>query len=472
MLYFCFVCISIPDAKNPAMSRSIFVVMSLGLILLLSSCKTTKPVKPMEEYESFFEEKISIINIPIRIDAIELQNSLNEQMDGILYEDKDMKDDNLAIIAEKKEDIELSIDSQLVKYKVPLALDIKYDAGITTVGASGAIAIDFKTAFTILENWDLETITEIVGYEWIEKPKVRFVGISLPIGFIANLVLNNSRSTITKAIDDQVKQNLDLPVIIRDAWRQMHDPLLVSEEYNTWLTVNPVDIGMTPLSLQEDKITSTVVVSSKPRVKIGEKPEARPVSSLPGFRYLGETKEDFEINIQSEITYDEAERLGKMNLVGETFSSGKRSVTIQDLELYGQGNKLIISTKMVGSYNGEIYMQGKPVYNPNRNSIDLEDLEFTLGTRNFLYKSASWLLKSTIRKKVQENLDFLLDANLNDMKDQMAKQLEEYKITESISLKGELDDLGIQNAYLAPEGIKVFLTITGKLNVDVTGLQY
>jgi hypothetical protein len=228
---------------------------------------------------------------------------------------------------------------------------------------------------------------------------------------------------------------------------------------------------MTRLRLDNDKITSTVVVQSKPRVMIGQKPEARTPADLPGFEYRGETNEDFEINIQSEITYEEAERIGKMNLVGETFSSGKRAVTIQDLNMYGKGNKLIVSTKMTGSYNGEIYMEGKPVYNPRKNTIDIEDLDFTLDTRNFLYKSASWLLKSTIKKKVQENLDFLLDANMNDLKDQMAKQLENYQITKGITLKGELDDLAIQNAFLAPEGIKVFLSISGKLNVDVTGLN-
>ncbi|MCH2083469.1 MAG: DUF4403 family protein [Saprospiraceae bacterium] len=459
------------DTKNANMSRNYFPFFVIILILTLSSCKTTKPVRPMEQYDDFFEEKTSILNIPIRIDAKELQYSLNQQMDGLLYEDDNIKDDNLMVKASKKEDIELEIDSQLVKYKVPLALWIKYDAGITNVQAEGAIALDFKTAFTIQNNWELETTTEIVSFDWIQKPKVKLIGVSLPIGFIADLILNNSKSTITKAIDEQVKANLDLPKVIGDAWKQMHDPLLISPEYNAWLTVNPTDIGMTPLRLDDDKITSTVVVQSKPRVMIGQKPAAQDPFELPDFEYRRDTNEDFEINIQSEITYEEAERIGKMNLVGETFSSGKRAVTIQDLNMYGKGNKLIVSTKMTGSYNGEIYMEGKPVYNAQKNTIDIKDLDFTLDTRNFLYKSASWLLKSTIKNKVQENLDFLLDANMNDLKDQMAKQLENYPITKGITLKGELADLAIQNAYLAQEGIKVFLSISGKLNVDVTGLN-
>ena len=425
----------------------------------------------MEQYNDFFEEKISTLNIPIRINAKELQNSLNEQMQGLLYEDDNINDDDLMVKAEKENDIELEIDSQLVKYKVPLKLWIKYDAGITTLQATGAIELDFKTAFTIQNDWSLETVTELQGYKWLEKPKLKVIGISVSVGLIADLVLNNSKKTITEAIDEQVKNNLDLPTIIGEAWDQMHQPLLVSEEYNAWLTVNPQNIGMTRLKLDNDRITSTVIVESKPRVRIGQKPQAEVPSRLPVFNYLSSNQEDFAINIQSEITYTEAERIGKSNLVGETFSQGKRSVTIQDLQLYGKGNKLIVSTKMTGSYNGEIYMVGKPVYNERKNSIDIEDLDFTLDTKNFLYKSAGWLLKSTIRKKVQENLDFLLDANMNEMKDQMAKQLENYKITEGIILKGELDELAIKNAYLAPEGIRVFLSITGKLNVEVNGLN-
>ena len=63
----------------------VFHLLLATIILGSGSCKTTKPVQPMEHYEEYFEEKTSFINIPVRIKIDELENMLNEQFDGLLY---------------------------------------------------------------------------------------------------------------------------------------------------------------------------------------------------------------------------------------------------------------------------------------------------------------------------------------------------------------------------------------------------
>ena len=116
----------------------------------------------MEEYEERPEDLTSYLNIPIKISLKSLEQSINNQLEGIIYEDKDMQDgDNMMVRAEKKEDIKLSVDSQSIKYKLPLGLWIKYDIGISNVEADGDIALDFKTSFKITEDWKVETITEV-----------------------------------------------------------------------------------------------------------------------------------------------------------------------------------------------------------------------------------------------------------------------------------------------------------------------
>src|SRR5690606_15193440 len=117
-------------------------------------CGSSRPVRPAEEYEALFEERISVINIPVDISLRELERSLNQQLKGVLYEDKDLRDgDNMRIRAEKRQDIRLGIDSQLIKYRVPLDLWIQYDLGISKVEAEGELSVDFKTAFAIGPDW-------------------------------------------------------------------------------------------------------------------------------------------------------------------------------------------------------------------------------------------------------------------------------------------------------------------------------
>lgn len=443
------------------------------IVFSLFACNTTKQLsKPMEQYDERFEDLISTISIPVKIPLEDLEKSLNVQMEGLLYEDGDMNDgDNMMVKAEKKEDITLTIDSQMVKYRVPLALWIKYDAGLTNLEAEGEIALSFKTAFFINEDWQMETLTEIESHEWMKKPTLKMGALNLPVGFVANIVLNKSRLTIAKSIDEMVKENFKLDEIVKEAWTQMFDPILISEEYNTWLQVNPENITMTPLNVENEVISSTIIIESKPEVKLGERPDQNEITPLPPFQYSSEKMEDVTIHLSTEIPYPEAERIAKQSMMGETFESKGRSVTVEDIELYGQGNKLIVNTQLSGSYNGNIYLQGKPEYNTNRNSIDIKDLKFTLESRNFLLRSAAWLLKSTMRKQIQENMDFLLDYNLKEIQTQMQEQLQNYPLTEQIFLNGNLDELNIQNAYLAPDAIKVEIALKGRLDVLVKGFN-
>ena len=445
------------------------------LILLLSNyaCKTSQLVKPMEEYDERTEAKISNIHIPVKVSLKELEKSINEQMQGLIYEDNDMNDgDNMMVRAEKREDIKLSVDSQMIKYTVPLGLWIKYDIGFSNVEAVGDIALDFSTSFNITEDWEIETSTKLNDYEWLKRPKLKMAGISLPVGSIANLILSQSRTQITESIDTMVAENFKLRELVEDAWSKLFEPFLVSEDYNTWLIVNPQRIAMTEMLLSQDTISSTIVVQSAPEVKLGVlAPEKRPVQSLPLFQYSDLEAEDFEIHLRTAVTYEEAERLAKVQLVGETFEQGSRSVTIEDIELYGNGDNLVVNTKLSGSYDGEIYLTGRPVYNRRKNAIDIKDLKFTLETRNFLVKSAGWLLKSTIKKKIQENMDFLLDYNMTEMKAQFQEQLQDYKVTEGVVINGFLEEMNIENAYLAPEAMQVELVLRGNINVLVKGLK-
>ena len=153
----------------------------------------------MERYDTRQEEQISVLHLPVRVNLRELESSLNEQLDGLIYEDDSMNDgDNMMVKAQKTDTISLTVDSSTVKYRVPLSLWVKYDAGITNLEAEGDIALTFNTGFAIRDDWSVETQTTLMGYEWLKKPKLRTFGVSLPVGFIANVILDQGRETMTK----------------------------------------------------------------------------------------------------------------------------------------------------------------------------------------------------------------------------------------------------------------------------------
>ncbi|TXB68821.1 DUF4403 family protein [Phaeodactylibacter luteus] len=442
------------------------------LPLLLSGCKVTKPVRPMESYEDPFEEQVSVINLPIDIPVDELQALLNQQLYGTLYEDNNLRDgDKMMVRAVKQGDIEIGIDSQSITYSVPLDLWIRYDLGISTAEATGQITLDFKTGFDIGADWEIRTQTAVAGYEWQQKPRVKMGFIDLPVGFIADLVLRNSKWRIATAIDDVVREQFNLRKTVEEAWKEMFNPILVSEDYNTWLTVNPQFIGMSPVQMGNNRIQATIYVETRPSVKIGQRPDPAFPRPLPPLRISEVEGLDFTLHLNTKVSYDEAERIAKQELIGESFSYGRRSVTIEDLEFFGQGNNIVINTTLSGTYNGSIYLLGTPVYNTLSNKLEIKNITYTLDTKNFLFRSAGWLMKSTIKNKIAENVNFLLDYNLKDLQEQFQEQLREYEVATGVILNGALEAVDIRNAYLTADGMMVDLALKGNLDVRIRGLS-
>ncbi len=452
------------------MSNRIFLLLFLFFVIL-SSCKTSQPTRPQEYYQQLSTEApLSSINIPIRIYKDELLQSINQQLGEVIYADNNMEDDGMAFQAKKREGITLNIDGQFIKYLIPLDLWIKKDVFLSTVEAEGSLALEFQTQYQILEDWTLETKTTVSNYNWIKKPVVKLGFAELPITPIANIILNQAKTQLAGAIDEEVKAAFDLKASMQNAWKEMNEPYLLSPEYQAWLRLQPQSMEMTPLTAVGNTIQSTVTVFSRPLISIGEKPKTEKPGYLPDFKQSAGVPDNFNLFLDTSIPFGEAQRISKQNMQGEVFSYGNKQVTVEDVELFGQGNKLVVNTKLKGSYNGNVYLIAQPKFNDKRNKIELADVDFDFSTQKSLLKSASWLFKGSLKKKVQENLNFYLDYNLKETEETIRKELENYPLAPGINLRGALDQLSVSHVYVAADAIRVQIGLSGNLNLEIKGI--
>ena len=97
------------------------------------------------------------------------------------------------------------------------------------------------------------------------------------------------------------------------------------------------------------------------------------------------------IHINTEISYEEAERIAKPTSGSKPFTGQKRSVTggRSPGTLRARKQDCCQYTVLSGSYNGSIYLVGKPNYNFRKNTIEIEKLDYELSSRNFLLKFGS-----------------------------------------------------------------------------------
>jgi Domain of unknown function (DUF4403) len=416
------------------------------------------------------ESNLSQVSVPIKLKIAEIEKLINEQIDGVLYKNNELAGenaDNLKIKAEKAEDISISFDGSHINYRVPLKIWIKKEIAFTAVEAEGAIALRFSTEYKIEKDWKLTTRTQVLDYDWLQKPHLRFGVLELPIKFIVNTILEKSKTLLCTTLDEELAKNFDLQKQINDAWKTLQSPILASEEFDLWITILPTKVGMTPLLSDGEIIKSTIMVQTYTNALIGEKPEIKQPVPLPAFQLLADIEESFSLHLNTDISYEKAEKIAQKYVIGQTYSFGKRSVKVEGLKLYGTGDQFVLETDLTGSFKGNIRLTGRPVFDREKNEIEIKSLEYQLETKSLLIRVFNWLFQRRIKKTLKKYSRIQLSEKLNELMITAEKELENFEIAENVFLNGKLCKLEIKNLQLNDKGLEVSITSTGKINLFI-----
>jgi len=457
--------------------------------ILLSSCvwvacqpSRFEPKQPEESYSTTHVQTprlISTVSAPVEIPLAEIEKQINAQVNDVLYEDNSLEDngnDNLMLKVWKRENIRLEADNAGFLITVPLKVWAK--KGVNVLGmvsyqeTTFALNARFVSAFSVNPDWQAVTTTTARGYEWIEKPYVRLGIIEVPITGIVGRILDQEQPKIASQMDAHLKNQLNFKPIIQHLWQTLHQPVQVSQQYNVWLRVTPLEIWMTPLVANGQAATARIGIKAHTETLIGQKPAPVVTSTVLALQTNAQATDDFQLGLTGEISHAAATQMAAAELVGKTFSfqNGSRKVTITSVDLYGNKNNLVIKTGITGSLEGTLYLVGKPYFNPQSQAIELSQLDFALDTKDRLVKAANWLAHGTLVKRMQENLKLPLATQLETARKNIQAQLVNRQLMKGVALNGTLDEFTPGEVIITPQSIVAVVTAKGKLGLKINGL--
>lgn len=461
------------------MNRRIIPLLAIPLCLFFAQCagpKITNAPKPQESYNKYEDTPLlSYLTIPVLITVDDLVNSLNKSTSGeALYEDfafDDNNNDGLMLSIWKSQRISLSFQGNNIKYRIPLKIWVKKELLFGAAAeAEGELALNFKTTYRLNSDWTIGTQTEVEWHEWLARPVLKTGLGSISVETIANVALNRSKRAIAQALDEYVSEEINLRPYVQSAWNAIQDPVLLDEQYQMWTKTTPLSISMTPIQTVGNAIQAKIAIECMNDVTFGKEPGFRANTVLPELTLIDDVPDEFTMQFAAEVPFPEAERLARAAMAGQTFESGKKNVKIEDVRLWGSDDRVVVNTRLSGSFNGEIYFIGKPEFNAMDNSLEVKDLDFHVDTKNTLLRSASWLFKGPIRKKMAAAMTFPLAENIGAVRSSAQESLTNYEIQPGILLNGKLDSVGVQRVRVTPAGIRADLFSKGKVGVDVKGL--
>ena len=471
-------------------------VLSLGIslapMLFFTQCSpkgTSQPAAPKENYrysdmQIQNEKNVSVVNIPVEIPLGELEKQLNTQLNGLIYEDKSYDDndsDNLKAKVWKMSPIKVQAIDSTFLFEVPLKVWVSVGYKVSPLGLtlSGhketefALRIRFISKMHISRDWQVVTETSVDSYDWIKEPVISVAGISLPVKSMVSRTLSRNFEKITKAIDEQVGETIELKKYVRQAWDLARRPVELSKEYNTWLVVVPTGLVMTPLRVKNNVIRSTIGLRGYTQtITATESPEILSEARLPDLEIVEKIPGAFRVGLISMISYQEATRLAKAEFLGKnfSFSSGRYVVEVTDLGLFGQDEYLIIKAVLKGSMNGTIYLRGTPHYDPVTKNLSLKNLDYDLDTRNVLFKTAGWLLQGKFSAMIERNFVFPVGEQISEAQRTIQNKLIQNNLAKGITLTGTLESIVPDRVYLTPDNIYAVVFARGQVFLKIDGL--
>ena len=463
------------------------ILLVFLIIFLLSSCSTSNKIaalkpEPDDASPLIYDNTPSFINLPISIKLKDVESQTNSLLNGLIYDDNNIEDDDIEMKIWKLAPITIENDKESaggkIKTVLPLKALVKFRIGTKKLGVEMYNTKEFNLNGVVtlasdvsLTNWKLTTKTELKSLDWNESPTMVVFGKNVPVTYLINPAVKIFRSKIEKKIDAAIEKSMDFKPNVLTALEKICTPFQMSEAYESWLRIVPVEIYSTNAKLKNDTFLMEMGMKCMMETLIGGKPESKFDATKITLKPVAKIPNQITANIAAVSTYAEASKIMTKNFAGEEFGSGSKKVKVQKVNIWHKNDKMVIALDLLGSVNGTIYLTGFPQYNELTKEIYFDKLDYALDTKNKLMRTANWLAQGMVLRKIQESCRYSIVPNLEEGKKNMMAYLKNYSPMPGVFVNGKMEDINFQKIQLTNKAIIAFIQVNGTVNVSVDGLK-
>ncbi|HKO78670.1 MAG TPA: DUF4403 family protein, partial [Flavobacterium sp.] len=272
-------------------SLSNLIIFITTLVLTISCSSTSQKIEalkpePDDAVPLTYTNTPSYINLPVSIKLKDIENQTNNLLNGLIYEDNNIEDDNIEIKVWKQAPITITNDhgkeGEKIKTVLPLKVWVKYRIGTKTMGVDLSKTQEFNLNGIVtllssvsLNNWRLSSKTTLKSLDWVESPTMTVFGKNMPVTYLINPAVSLFKSKIEKSIDTAIEDSMDFKPNVMDALSKICTPFEMSETYKSWLRIVPIEAYSTNAKLKNDSFLLNMGMKCNMETSIGKKPESK-----------------------------------------------------------------------------------------------------------------------------------------------------------------------------------------------------
>ena len=187
----------------------LFIILVSILVTSCSSSKVINTLKPEADFADplIYDKELSYLNIPVSIKLKDLAYQTNSILNGLMYDDGILEDDNLMMKVWKQAPIEITDEKGKIKVVLPLKIWVKarYGANVMGMNLYDTRELNLNGIVTLLgeatfSNWQMKAKTSVQSIVWKESPSIVIAGKSVPITYLINPAMKYFKETIKSRV--------------------------------------------------------------------------------------------------------------------------------------------------------------------------------------------------------------------------------------------------------------------------------
>ncbi|HSC52803.1 MAG TPA: DUF4403 family protein [Phnomibacter sp.] len=319
----------------------------------------------------------------------------------------------------------------------------------------------FVMQLKLLPDYKLGITVSTTNPTAVDKCEVCFFGKDITQTVAAQL-----KAELETSINDFKKQmaGFSLKPYLQIAWDSLQTPY--SLPGFGYLAVQPSALRISQIKLARDSMFVSIGLSARPELKESIAAQKNALPSISDFQ----PRSGFRLFIAQNLSYDSLNALINSNISGKEFAVGKgiikKTIRIDSARLQGGGTKMFVKVYVSRAAKGVFYLEGVPVWDPVKQELYLDKMDYQVQTKQWLLNSASYLLDGVIMQKLQQYTRFNFSEKLKGLTQSIVDQMNR-NIYPGINSHGYVNKFSLDKIEAADKGIFVQGAAEGKLWLDI-----
>jgi hypothetical protein len=481
------------------MEKKIKIYLAIIIILSFSSMLFSQTAS--NAYAQEKTDQISTTALSINIGVDFLEDRINSKIPSLIETierrgvacAKNLKVKcNLLVQVRRAGRIKLNGEGDTFRLTIPVTVAVTAQ-GLGLIGKGikekfqFSIVVHTNAVLSISEDWQPQ-LKLASDFTWSKQPELRI------LGFIKVNIAKQTEPAIRARLAFREReaakaiQDLRLREKAEQAWRDLHRPIILSEDPKLGLFMRPSTIAVSEVNISDRTMNFTVLTTGNYNISTSS-PESISIPPLPELQMTAPIPGRFAVNLPVKLFFsDIAQQTNKDLPVAITLnekdhgtegtfvvrklrvaSADKSSLAVTADFTYDNQSSFLSLVDVFGWLNtkGQLIFSGSPAFNSKTSELSIQNIAIESNESGVLVDAIVALSRlPVIREHIEEQLVFDLSKDIETLTAQANASLNK-KLDNGSQLSGRLEQIGISQISMEPDGLTVPVVASGELTVSL-----